>query len=155
MPPKTGETAPETEVPINERRSIPSHTDTEFGRYDAEPFPTEGNAYHWYVRACYWKRTANRNEGVQQTLAFEPNLCLSGPQPGPTGRWMTANDREIVRAFIKSGHNINAIKTVREITALGLKASKDYVDKLRDKMGWNGSSPCTFTSPNVDLSGVK
>ena len=59
----------------DERRSIPSHTDTEFGRYDAEPFPTEGNAYYWYTRACYWKRTANRNEGVHAIKDRAGNHC--------------------------------------------------------------------------------
>ncbi|HEY0603160.1 MAG TPA: ribosomal protein L7/L12 [Herpetosiphonaceae bacterium] len=40
-----------------------------------------------------------------------------------------ANDYEI-RRFLAQGNKIQAIKRVRELTGLGLKESKDYVDQL-------------------------
>jgi hypothetical protein len=61
----------ESEAPINERWSISSHTRTEHGVYDDEPFPIEGTAYYWYLRAVYWKREVHRNEGVQKVMSFE------------------------------------------------------------------------------------
>jgi len=118
----------DTELPINERRSISSHTLTEHGVYDDEPFPTEGLAYYWYQRAVYWKREAHRSEGIQQTMNFEEKH-FSG---------MSSNDVKIVRDNIKAGMFIGAIKHVRTVTSLGLSESKDICDKLRQSMGWNG-----------------
>jgi hypothetical protein len=114
----------EIELPINERRSISSHTRTEHGVYDDEPFPTEGLAYYWYQRAVYWKREAHRSEGSQQTMDFEEKHS-SG---------MTMADLKIVRDYINEGEQINAIKHVRKVTKWGLLESKDLCDKLRMEM---------------------
>lgn len=48
--------------------------------------------------------------------------------PLPTG----IKNAEKVRELIADGHLINAIKTVREETGIGLKEAKDYVEALRD-----------------------
>src|ERR1039458_3395760 len=56
--------------PVDQKPVINSHTQTEFGLYDAEPFPVEGNTYYWYLRAVYWKCEANRKDGVQTTMEF-------------------------------------------------------------------------------------
>ncbi len=125
------------ELPINERRSINSHTRTEHGVYDDEPFPTEGLTYYWYQRAVYWKREAHRSAGTQETMDFEEKHS-SG---------MRAVDLTVVRNLIKNQQQINAIKHVREVTALGLKEAKDICDDIRQSMGWNGLSgaSCTFS----------
>ncbi len=116
------------ETPVNERRSICSHTRTEHGVYDDEPFATEGNAYYWYMRAVYWKTLARRNEGQQQVMEFESiEVC--------PGIILPSSELKTVRDFIKSGQIINAIKHVRTVTMTGLKESKDFVDKLRIKEG--------------------
>jgi hypothetical protein len=127
------------ETPINERRSISSHTPTEHGVYDDEPFPTEGLAYYWYQRAVYWKREAHRSEGTQQTMNFEEKH-VSG---------MSVNDVKIVRDAIKAQLHINAIKHVRTVTNLGLKEAKDICDQMRSDMGWNGQYglDCKFSKP--------
>jgi hypothetical protein len=78
------------ELPINERRSIGSHTKTEHGVYDDEPFETCGLAYYWYQRAVYWKREAHRSEGSQQTMSFEEKHS-SG---------MTVADLKVVKAAV-------------------------------------------------------
>lgn len=41
----------------------------------------------------------------------------------------------IVMSAVKKGDRIQAIKTVREFTRLGLKDSKDFVDQIQDYMG--------------------
>jgi hypothetical protein len=126
--------ADEAGTPINERRSISSHTVTEHGVYDDEPFPTEGLAYYWYQRAVYWKRTAHRSEGVQQTMSFsEKHIDVDGVKYE-----MSFGDMKIVRNYIKQEQFIAAIKHVREVTGMGLKDAKDICDKLRSDMGWNG-----------------
>jgi hypothetical protein len=112
------------EIPINERRSISSHTLTEHGVYDDEPFPTEGLAYYWYQRAVYWKREAHRSEGVQQKMDFE--------EKHPSG--MSLGDLKIVQDYIKLGQQIQAIKHVRTVTSMGLIESKTLCDKLRNDM---------------------
>ena len=116
----------DVDKPINERRSISSHTPTEHGVYDDEPFPTEGLAYYWYQRAVYWKREAHRSEGTQQTMNFEEKH--SGGMV----------DLKTVRKYIKSGQFINAIKHIREVTDMDLMDSKELAEKIRDEMGWNG-----------------
>ena len=120
--------------PIDVRVSIGSHTDTEFGRYDAEPFEVEGNAYYWYKRAVYWKREANRKEGVQSTMEFQEKSHMT-----PTGViTLSSIDLAIVKGYLapKSYANgqttlkISAIKHVRTVTNCGLKEAKDYVETL-------------------------
>jgi len=118
----------DSELPINERRSISSHTPTEHGVYDDEPFAVEGLAYYWYQRAVYWKREAHRREGTQQTMNFEES------HPGE----MTMGDFKIVRDQIKAGMFIGAIKHVRTVTNMSLLNAKDICNKLRTDMGWNG-----------------
>ena len=129
----------ESAKPINERRSISSHTMTEHGVYDDEPFPTEGNAYWWYQRAVYWKREAHRSEGQQQTMNFEEKHS-SG---------MSANNLMTVRNFIKAGQFINAIKHVRMVTSTSLFEAKELCEKLRTELGWNGLNGASshFSNP--------
>jgi hypothetical protein len=118
---------PET---IDTKPVIGSHTDTEFGRYDAEPFPVEGNAYFWYQRAVYWKREANRKDGVQATMEFKEKSVMHDD-----GQIVLSHyDLEIVKNHIANGNKINAIKHVREVTMAGLKESKDYCDVLAATM---------------------
>ncbi len=126
--------ANEARTPINERRSISSHTVTEHGVYDDEPFPTEGLAYYWYQRAVYWKRTAHRSEGKQETMSFsgEP-VDVDGVKYE-----MSFGDLKIVRNYIKTDQFIVAIKHVRTVTSMGLKDAKNLCDKIRNDMGWNG-----------------
>ena len=125
----------DTELPINERRSISSHTPTEHGVYDDEPFPTEGLAYYWYQRAVYWKREAHRSDGVQQKMNFD------SPTTGvDTATGLCNADLQITRNLIKSGQFINAIKHVRTVSNWGLVESKNLCDQLRQQMGWNGMS---------------
>ena len=125
--------------PINERTSISSHTPTEHGVYDDEPFETCGNAYHWYQRAVYWKREAHRNEGQQATMEFDKS----------SANGLSSKDIAIVRNFILQQHHIEAIKHVREVTSMGLLEAKNLCDKMRDEMGWNGAwnDKCKF-NPN-------
>lgn len=47
---------------------------------------------------------------------------------------------EEVRNFIRQGQKINAIKAHRELTNLGLKESKDFVEDLEVKMRHAGMS---------------
>src|ERR1035438_5316522 len=118
----------ETRTPINERRSISSHTLTDHGVYDDEPFPTEGNAYHWYQRAVYWKRETHRNEGQQTTMDFDKSSA-SG---------LSSKDTKIVRDYILEQRQIDAIKHVREVTSMGLVDAKNLCDKMKNEMGWKG-----------------
>ena len=116
---------------------IGSHTPTEFGIYDAEPFPVKHNAYGWYIRAVYWKREANRKEGVQHTMEFTDK---SEQKNGKIT--LSATDLAIVQGYLKpSGeyysHKIDAIKHVRTVTMCGLKEAKDYVETLEN----NGLEP--------------
>lgn len=121
--------------PIDVRPIIDSHTDTEFGRYDVEPFAVEGNAYYWYMRAVYWKREANRKEGVQSTMEFQEKSHMT-----PTGViTLSSIDLAIVKGYLApklhaNGQSlalkISAIKHVRTVTNCGLKEAKDYVETL-------------------------
>ena len=43
--------------------------------------------------------------------------------------WMSPEDREKVLDFVQQGVKIYAIKYVREITGVGLKEAKDFVDE--------------------------
>src|ERR1700688_1694955 len=124
-------------TPINERRSISSHTLTEHGVYDDEPFAIEGLAYYWYQRAVYWKREAHRNEGIQQTMNFDrpANWQTTGVD---TATGICNADLQITRNYLKEGHLINAIKHIRTVTSLGLVESKNLCNKMRQEMGWNG-----------------
>jgi hypothetical protein len=123
--------------PIDTLPIIGSHTATECGIYDAEPFPVEGNAYYWYIRAVYWKREANRKEGVQQTMDFteKSNAVYGGPLVGDIIT-LAPHDLKIVKDFITGPMNggftnkINAIKYVRTVAGCGLKEAKDYVNSL-------------------------
>ena len=120
----------ESAKPINERRSISSHTLTGHGVYDDEPFETCGNAYWWYQRAVYWKRQAHRSEGQQQTMDFEEKSKMVN-----SVIMLTAIDHAIVKNFLKPDGNgwidkISAIKHVRTVTGAGLFDSKNYVDNL-------------------------
>ena len=133
----------ETRTPINERRSISSHTLTDHGVYDDEPFPTEGNAYHWYQRAVYWKREAHRNEGQQATMDFDKS---SGN--GFSFSFMSSGDTAIVRNLIFKQQQIQAIKHVRTVTTMSLIEAKNLCDKMKSEMGWNGkyNDECKFSS---------
>jgi large subunit ribosomal protein L7/L12 len=51
------------------------------------------------------------------------------PQPAPV-RGLTQDELAAVRALLADGQKIQAIKLVREITDLGLKEAKDYVEAL-------------------------
>ena len=113
----------DSELPINERRSISSHTPTEHGVYDDEPFAVEGLAYYWYQRAVYWKREAHRSDGVQQTMNFGPQV------PG-----LTIEDIKTTRSYIKAGRFFTAIKHIHKITNMSLVDSKELAKKLRDDM---------------------
>lgn len=51
------------------------------------------------------------------------------PRPTPGERaGMTSEQIDEIRALIRSGRKLEAIKRVRELTGLGLKESKDLVD---------------------------
>lgn len=130
--------------PINERRSISSHTPTKHGVYDDGPLAVEGLAYYWYQRAVYWKREAHRNEGVQQTMNFDrPTTGVDSA----TG--MCNADLQITRNHIKAGQFITAIKHVHKVTGWGLVESKNLCDNMREEMGWNGMSGANehFSNP--------
>ena len=123
---------------IDEKPMIGSHTMTEFGIYDAEPFPVEGNAYYWYIRAVYWKRESGRKEGVQSTIDFEQKSCPDHAYSTYTygeGVSLSPLDMGIVKNYLNLngpgfGNKINAIKHVRTVTGCGLKEAKDFVDAL-------------------------
>ena len=100
------------ETPISERRSISSHTRTGHGVYDDEPFPTEGNAFHWYRLAVYWKREAHRN-GQQQTMSFDETLIINGVR-------LSGGDLKTIKNYIELGELINAIRYVRTYTGSSL-----------------------------------
>lgn len=117
----------DTELPISERRSISSHTPTEHGVYDDEPFPTEGLAYYWYQRAVYWKREAHRSEGAQQTMNFEEKYD-SG---------LTMEDLKTAQNYIKDDKILYAIKHVRSVTCMSLVEAKDLCEKIRTEMGYD------------------
>src|ERR1035438_7607239 len=116
----------ETRTPINERRSISSHTLTDHGVYDDEPFPTEGNAYHWYQRAVYWKREAHRNEGQQATMDFDKS---SG------NGFMSSGDTAVVRNLISKQRQIDAIKHVRTVTTMSLYEAKNLCRSEERRVG--------------------
>jgi len=120
---------------VDLRPVINSHTQTEYGKYDAdEPLPFESNAYGWYIRACYWKQKFHRNEGIQMAVDF------GKPMP-KTSKWkrpealpgFSAVDLDALYNTIRPfgspfDNKINGIKQVREVTGMGLKESKDFVD---------------------------
>lgn len=121
--------------PIDLRASIDSHTDTDFGKYDVEPYPVSGNAYYWYQRAVYWKREANRKEGIQQTMEFKEKSVQH-----PNGSIvLSPSHSQVVKYYILSGFQINAIKAVRDFTMCGLKEAKDYCDILRSELQATGA----------------
>jgi len=122
----------DTPTPIYQHASIGSHTPTDFGPYDDEPFETSMNAYNWYLRACYWKQKASRNEGTQATMDFEQKSGI-----GPNGDIILSDiDLAIVKSHLKTwqggalGGTINAVKHVRNVVNCGLKEAKDYIDNL-------------------------
>lgn len=125
-------------VLIDQAVSVNSHTPTDFGKYDEEPFPVEGNAYYWYLRATYWKRQANRNDGVQATMDFTEKSYAESV--GTSGEYvqihLSSTDRKIVHDYLtKTTSNgfhdkILAIKHVRSVANCGLTAAKDYVDNF-------------------------
>jgi hypothetical protein len=116
---------------IDTKPIIGSHTPTDFGKYDTEPFPVEGNAYYWYQRAVYWKREAHRKEGVQQTMEFQEKSYAESIA-GVTKITLSPYDLEVVKNHIKGGNKIAAIKHVREVTMAGLKEAKYYCDALAE-----------------------
>jgi ribosomal protein L7/L12 len=59
-------------------------------------------------------------------------LSWRTPPPAPDLSTLDA-DREIT-ALVARGSKIEAIKRVRELTGLGLKEAKDYVDALERRM---------------------
>lgn len=46
----------------------------------------------------------------------------------------TENIDEELKAFISEGKMVKAVKRYREATGLGLKESKEYVDRLKDRL---------------------
>jgi hypothetical protein len=122
----------DTPTPIYQRASIGSHTPTDFGPYDDEPFETSMNAYNWYLHACYWKQKASRNEGTQATMRFEQKKSGIGPDGTII---LSDKDLAIVKSHIKTFLNggygkTNAIKHVRNVVNCGLKEAIDYVNDL-------------------------
>jgi ribosomal protein L7/L12 len=88
--------------------------------------------------------------------AWGESLDRSGvlPLDPPTVRYHSAADipdveRAAIRALIGSGNKIEAIKRVRELTGMGLKEAKDYVE------GWQQAGttpPLQVTSPTATVS---
>jgi hypothetical protein len=132
---------------IDQKPTINSHTQTEYGKYDAdEPLPFESNAYGWYLRACYWKQKFHRNEGIQQAINFGETqetrfLAQAKKYHIPHGSAVPLHvDLDELAAILKPtfpstyANKINGIKYVRDQSALGLTESKDFVDHF---MTWN------------------
>lgn len=123
----------ELEVPINERVSIDSHTRTEHGLYDDEPFSVSGNAYYWYQRAVYWKRQALRAEGQQKVMDFtakpKPKVSSLGPKTELSGY-----DLSQVREYVYKHHIIDAITYIRTHLNCSLYEAKNLVDEIRAAM---------------------
>jgi hypothetical protein len=134
-------------VLIDQAVSVNSHTPTDFGKYDEEPFPVEGNAYYWYLRATYWKRQANRNEGVQATMDFQEK-SVAVYEGGFAKITLSQKDLSVVKEFIKAGQISDAIKKVRDVTTAGLKESKDYVDSLKIEVLGPHKSYNAYGQPN-------
>lgn len=71
----------------------------------------------------------------------------------PAAPALSAEDRAAIQALAASGNKIAAIKRVRELTGLGLKAAKEYVEAG----GWNlGAAPAPMppAAPNDALAEV-
>ena len=133
---------------IDQKPVINSHTQTEYGKYDAdEPLPFESNAYGWYIRACFWKQKFHRNEGIQKAVDFGETqetrfLAQAKKYHIPHGFAVPLHvDLDDLMMSLKPtfpnmyANKINGIKYVRDQSALGIKESKDFVDAF---MGWNG-----------------
>jgi hypothetical protein len=55
---------------------------------------------------------------------------------------------------LKTGNLINAIKEARDVTAMGLKESKEYVEKFRQTSWDNGTLPLERTTTRVNPGAV-
>ena len=66
---------------------------------------------------------------ARPSVPAAPLGSVARPQPAPV-RGLTQDELAAVRALVADGQKIQAIKLVREITDLGLKEAKDYVEAL-------------------------
>lgn len=78
-----------------------------------------------------------RRTGGRDLMAPPPGLAgtgRAGPAAAPVtwqrGTPLPANVEEEVRALLREGKKINAVKRVREVTGLGLKEALDLVEQI-------------------------
>jgi len=85
---------------------------------------------------------------------------LERPSAAPTVRYHSAADipdteRAAIRALIDGGNTIAAIKRVRELTGLGLKEAKDYVESWQRAGAAPALPSAIATRPATSLDEVR
>ena len=95
-----------------------------------------------------------QNRRVGGPADYQPTLP-SGPAPRPQPQ-LTGDVEADARALLAQNKKIHAIKRVRELTGLGLKEAKDYVDAL--EAGARPEAPPTMIGlaepPALDMAAV-
>ena len=62
--------------------------------------------------------------------SLDGSTVVIAPRPAVVEPALTMDVEADARALLAAGHKIEAVKRVRELTGLGLKASNDYVEAL-------------------------
>jgi ribosomal protein L7/L12 len=62
--------------------------------------------------------------------SYETTPASSQPSSQPSSSQFSGQALEEIRSLVEHGNKIGAIKRVRELTGLGLKEAKDYVDSI-------------------------
>ena len=84
-----------------------------------------------FIAGAMWGRRSAHRAGPMIT---QPSpLTTSWPASAPPGAAI-AGEMEDVRAYIRAGQMIHAIKAYRDRTGLGLKESKDAVEAMAREM---------------------
>jgi ribosomal protein L7/L12 len=81
-----------------------------------------------------------------------PQSARSGPSPVPPVRLDPAAEQEM-RQLVAQGQKIEAIKQVRQLTGLGLKEAKDYVESLPPTSAFVAAEPAA--APRVDQGEIE
>ena len=63
--------------------------------------------------------------------SLDGSTVVIAPRPAVVEPALTMDVEADARALLAAGHKIEAVKRVRELTGMGLKEAKDYVETLR------------------------